>query len=165
MLRRSTTSVATWFAVAGLLATAALTSLERGGFGVEQGNSSRYTEFTFFILPLAWAILTRDDAHGLTRCLTARQNRAIGLVLGTALVAFFGPKFAFTKVYHWHKTQMQAGRECVARYYSGTSPDGEICSSIYVAPLNQQLERARELNLAFTSEYRVNRQDNKETRP
>lgn len=154
-------------ALAGLLATAALTSLARGGFGVEQANSSRYTEFSFFILPLTWTILTAISGIGLdmTNRIPGRQAAMIKAVFAVMLIIFFAPRFAFTRVYRWHKIEMQKGRDCVARYYDGNLAPDQICSTIYIAPLSQQLERAQELNLAFTAEYRVNRQDNKETRP
>ncbi|NDE16772.1 hypothetical protein EBZ80_17750 [bacterium] len=145
------------FAGAGLLAAAALTSFARGAFGVEQASTSRYTEVTFFILPLAWTAMMRDREIGITRRITKRQLTVITTIFAICVAFFFAPMFAFTKVYKWQKTRMQAGRECVARYYAGTLPDGQICDTIYIAPLGPQLERAKELNLAFTAEYRINR--------
>lgn|GEM_PF-4000955 len=145
------------FAGAGLLAAAALTSFARAGFGVGQAESSRYTEVTFFILPLAWTAMTRDPETGIAGYLTKRQKSVITMVSLLFICWCFAPMFAFTRVYKWHKAYLQAGRECVARYYAGTLPDDQICGTLYIAPLGPQLERAKELDLAFTAEYRINR--------
>jgi hypothetical protein len=141
---------------AGLVAVAAVTSIARGGLGVEQANSARYTEFTFFILPLTWAALTRDNKIGLTQLLSKAQITAITVISFISLGFCFAPKFAFTEVYRVHRERMEAGRQCVAQYYAGTPPAGKICDTLYIAPIDRRLDRARELNLAFTAEYGIN---------
>ena len=145
------------FAGGGLLATAAVTSLARAGLGADQGASSRYTEFTFFILPLAWTALTHFRGIAPTNTLKKRQVTVIKASFFFLIFWCFAPAFAYTKVYKWHRSQMLAGHACVAGLFAGDLPEHHICDTIYIAPLRSLLDRAVELNLAFTADYRINR--------
>jgi hypothetical protein len=145
------------FAVGGLLATAAVTSLARAGLGVEQAASSRYTEFTFFILPLAWTALTKYQGLAPEAFFGKRQGSVIKMFFAIFILWCFVPMFQFSKIYQPHKEQMQIGRECVAKVFSGELPESQICETIYIAPIKPLLDRAVELNLAFTADYRINR--------
>ena len=147
------------FCAVGLLATGAVTSLARGGMGIQQAESSRYTEFTFFLLPLVWvsfSLSSFDSDAGLARFFSQRQATILKWISGSLIVLSFGPWFSFGRVYTWHKAQLQTGRECVAQFYAGEMPGGAQCPTLYIAPLDEQLRRARELNLAFPAEYRIN---------
>ncbi|MEY4630493.1 MAG: hypothetical protein RIQ81_613 [Pseudomonadota bacterium] len=144
------------FTCSGLIATAALTSLARGQFGREQAESSRYTEFTFFLLPLAWTIFTSGPKEGFRSHINTRQAWIIKAIIGLLLVWSFAPYYDYRKVYQWHSDQMAAGRKCVATFYAQNTAATASCSTLYLAPIEAQLLRARELNLAFTAEYGIN---------
>ena len=147
------------FCAAGLLATGAVTSLARGEMGVQQAESSRYTEFTYFLLPLVWvsfSLTPLGSGAGLARFLNRRQATILKWGCGILIVAAFAPWFSFGRAYKWHKKEMTAGRACVAQFYAGEPHGGANCPTIYIAPLDEQLQRARELNLAFPAEYRIN---------
>ena len=132
-----------WFPLAlllGMIASLALISFARSGFGPEASKASRYAEFSIFIPMLAFALLRSERApfrQGLIAVLT--------LLLGLGLF----DNFTF-RVYHETRAERMVARRCVfALLRGGPIKPEDRCPNSYPGSLHDKLDVAKQLKMHF----------------
>lgn len=116
-------------------------AMGRAGFGLAQARSSRYAEFSSFLVPIAivsWAAVIN------TRTLYSR------IFLGLLLFLFlhlYRKSWHFQATYQEVATERLEGIECLKKVVR--TGQRAVCPSIYPADLWDKLEVARELEASF----------------
>jgi hypothetical protein len=127
--------------VGGILATLGVIAMGRAGFGVSQSKSSRYAEIGVILIPLSlasWELLFAKQR-------LPYRKPILSLFL-FILILSFSTKWRPSGYRDAHLPRM-AGIECIREYYK-TGKEA-MCPTLYPAPINSRLDRAKELGISF----------------
>ncbi len=137
-----------------LLAMIGAITMGRGAGGPSQAKAPRYGEIALFLMPLsllAWKQWLRSFTPSVRRRFMAGAWALLALS--------FSHQYRFS-YYQELESRKKEAIPCILNYYeqsasgASTHSDG-FCPQVYPAPLEECLERARELNVSFYQELKL----------